>query len=68
MTKFKFCKIDIENSSKDEIIEEIQRLTKMMNDQENLNQGLKILLNSAYGAVGNKYFIAYQPSLQLGAQ
>lgn len=63
MINLKFCKIDIDNSTKEEIELEIERLTKLMNDEENSNQGLKILLNSSYGAVGNKFFVAYNPDV-----
>lgn len=63
MDKLKFSNIDLNNTSKEELGTEIERLTKLMNDEENLNQGLKILLVSAYGAIGNKYFVAYNPDV-----
>lgn len=55
----KYSNIDPEKSSKDEIIEEIKRLSKIKDDNENLQMALKIFINSAYGAIGNQYFQCY---------
>ena len=55
----KYSNIDPEKSSKDEIIEEIKRLNKIKDDNENLQMALKIFINSAYGAIGNQYFQCY---------
>lgn len=55
----KYCTIDPENSSIDEIKQEIIRLKKIKDDNENLQMALKIFINSAYGAIGNQYFQCY---------
>lgn len=59
----KYCNINPETATKAEIRAEIERLDKLRNSFENLNQGIKIFLNSCYGAVGNKWFIGYQPDV-----
>lgn len=55
----KYCNIDPEDSSIDEIKQEIIRLKKIKDDNENLQMALKIFINSAYGAIGNQYFQCY---------
>lgn len=55
----KFCELDLSKATKAEIKSEIERLDKLRNFYENLNQGIKIFLNSCYGAVGNSYFACY---------
>lgn len=57
--KLKYCNIDPNNSSIDEIKQEIIRLKKIKDDNENLQMALKIFINSAYGAIGNQYFQCY---------
>ena len=42
-----------------EIKEEISRLKKMSNDYKNEEQGVKLTLNSIYGALGNQYFACF---------
>lgn len=60
---FKYCQIDPNTASISELKEEIQRLTKVKGDFENLQMALKIFINSAYGAIGNQYFQCYNPDV-----
>ena len=43
----------------DEIKAEIARLRKMSDDYKNEEQGVKLTLNSIYGALGNQYFACF---------
>jgi UDP-N-acetylglucosamine 2-epimerase (non-hydrolysing) len=61
--KFQLCQIEPDKATRAEIESEIQRLTHIMVDNKNLEQGLKIFLNSIYGAIGNQYFVCYNPKL-----
>lgn len=56
MSNFKHIKIDVSKSSKEEIITEISRLKKESSYYKNLEQSIKIILNSMYGVFGNQYF------------
>lgn len=59
----KYCQIDPTKVSKDVLRTEIERLDKLRTFYENLNNGIKIFLNSCYGAVGNEHFIGYNPDV-----
>ena len=59
----KFCQIDPKNSSKEEIQVEIQRLKRLSDEWKNEEMSIKILINSFYGALGNKWFIAFNPDV-----
>ena len=48
-----------ENLSVEEIKAEILRLKKMSDDYKNEEQGVKLTLNSIYGALGNQYFACF---------
>jgi|LauGreDrversion4_2_1035121.scaffolds.fasta_scaffold192342_1 DNA polymerase elongation subunit (family B) len=48
-----------ENLSVEEINAEIARLRKMSDDYKNEEQGVKLTLNSIYGALGNQYFACF---------
>ena len=43
----------------EDIKAEISRLKKMSNDYKNEEQGVKLTLNSIYGALGNQYFACF---------
>lgn len=48
-----------ETASAEEIKAEITRLKKISNDYKNEEQGVKLTLNSIYGALGNQYFACF---------
>ena len=52
-----------ENLSVDEIKAEIYRLKKLSADYKNEEQGVKLTLNSIYGALGNAYFACFNPDV-----
>lgn len=55
----KYCQIDLETATYGEIKAEIERLTKLKHDLSNEEQGIKIFINSVYGAFGNQHFLCY---------
>jgi DNA polymerase elongation subunit (family B) len=55
----KYCKIDPNTASKEEIVAEINRLTWLMNLKKNEEQAIKIFINSVYGATASPYFVGY---------
>lgn len=57
--EFKHCKIDPKNSSREEILAEISRLSGLMNEKGNEEQAIKIFINSIYGATASPYFVGY---------
>lgn len=61
--EFKFCEIDVEKSSTDELIKEIDRLKNLHGSYNNEQQALKIFLNSTYGAMANEYFNCFDVDL-----
>lgn len=63
MKEFKHIKIDVENSSTDDIRKEISRLRKIYNNADNKQLALKVFLNSFYGAIGNEYFRCYDVNI-----
>ena len=52
----KWTKIDLESCSKIELEEEIHRLKNLKNSFVNAEQGIKIFINSVYGACGSPWF------------
>lgn len=62
-SNLKYCSIDLENSTYDEIKVEIERLQKLQKDLYNEEQGIKIFINSIYGAFGNPYFLCYNVNI-----
>ena len=59
----KYCKVDPDNVTKEELEKKIQRLEHQMWDKYNIQLAIKILLNSAYGVIGNQYFICYEKNI-----
>lgn len=55
---FKHAKITHE-STPDEIRAEIDRLNVLKNIKHDVEQAIKIFINSIYGAMANKYFVGY---------
>jgi len=53
------CNLNIENSSREEILKEIDRLEAIRNEKANEEQGIKIFINSIYGASASAYFIGF---------
>jgi DNA polymerase elongation subunit (family B) len=51
--------IDPTSSSREEILAEISRLEALKNDWYSEEQAIKLSINSMYGGLGNKYFIAF---------
>lgn len=56
---FKYCKINPKTATYEEIKAEIGRLSKLQQDLFNEEQGIKIFINSVYGAFGNQHFLCY---------
>lgn len=55
----KYSNINLETATYEEIKVEIARLTKLKHDLSNEEQGIKIFINSVYGAFGNQHFLCY---------
>jgi|LakMenEpi03Aug12_release.lakeMendotaPanAssembly.Ray.scaffolds.fasta_scaffold551850_1 hypothetical protein len=45
------------------IKEEIEKLTSLKNEYKNEEQGIKLTMNSIYGAIGNNYFACFNPDV-----
>lgn len=58
-----YTKIDLATATPEEIKIEILRLKKYANEYKNEEQGIKILINSYYGALGNKWLNCYNPDV-----
>ena len=43
--------------------EEIRTLTSLKNEYKNEEQGIKLTMNSIYGAIGNNYFACFNPDV-----
>lgn len=56
MENLKWCNIDLQNCSKDELKEEIERLKSLRDFYMNAEQAVKIFINSIYGACGSPWF------------
>ena len=55
----KYSQINLETATYSEIKAEIERMTKLKHDLSNEEQGIKIFINSVYGAFGNQHFLCY---------
>lgn len=60
---FEYITIDPETATPEEIKIEIERLKQLSNEWKNEEQAIKILLNSVYGGLANKWFICFNPDL-----
>jgi len=56
---YELCKLDIENSSVDDLKKEIERLESIKSEHNNLQLAIKIFINSVYGATAAVYFQGY---------
>ena len=56
---FKYVNIDFETATYEEIKAEIERLNKLKHDLYNEEQGIKIFINSVYGAFVNTHFLCF---------
>lgn len=56
---FKYVKINPDTATYEEIKAEIERLNKLKHDLHNEEQGIKIFINSVYGAFGNTHFLCF---------
>jgi len=63
MFQFTLTSLDIQNCSIQELDDEITRLTSLKEEYFNLEQSIKIFINSIYGAVGSPYFECYNVAL-----
>ena len=61
--KFKYCGLDLDSASKEELEKEIIRLKDLHNYYVNEEQAVKIYLNSIYGACGSPWFAFYNVSV-----
>ena len=60
---FELVKIDPETCTIEELDQEIKRLTSVKEEYYNLEQSIKIFINSIYGGVGSPWFECYNVSL-----
>lgn len=61
--EFTLSNIDVNNCSIQDIEQEIARLTAIKEQYYNLEQSIKIFINSIYGAVGSPWFECYNVAL-----
>lgn len=61
--KFELIKIDPETCSIEELDKEIDRLKSLKEEYFNLEQSIKIFINSIYGGVGSPWFECYNVAL-----
>jgi DNA polymerase elongation subunit (family B) len=54
--ELKWCKIDVQNCTKEELQAEIERLKASRDLYMNAEQAIKIFINSVYGACGSPWF------------
>lgn len=57
--ELKWTKIDLQTASKEEILKELEKLEYLRDLYMNQEQGVKIFLNSIYGATGSPWFIFF---------
>lgn len=60
--ELKYSKLS-KNPSASEIKSEIERLESLGHEYKNEEMAIKILINSFYGALANKYFISFNPDV-----
>ena len=61
--EFKLTKIDPYNCSLEELENEVERLNSLKEEYFNLEQSIKIFINSVYGATGSPWFEGYNVNL-----
>ena len=61
--KYKFCQIDPNNCTVEELEEEVERLKNLGDFYETKQLALKKFINSVYGATASKYFIAHNTAV-----
>jgi Intein splicing domain/DNA polymerase family B len=61
--EFKLTSIDPQNCSIEELQDEIERLKAVKEEYFNLEQSIKIFINSIYGAAGSPWFEGYNVNL-----
>lgn len=61
--KFEHTDIDLSTATREEIEAEIVRMTKLSYEWKNEEQALKLTINSIYGALGNKWFVCFNPEV-----
>jgi DNA polymerase elongation subunit (family B) len=55
--------VDYMSMSLDELNQKLQEYQKKSSDYHNTEQGIKLTLNSIYGATGNQYFALFNPDV-----
>ena len=60
---YKFCQVDPENCSIEELEKEVERLKNLGDFYETKQLALKKFINSVYGATASKYFIAHNTAV-----
>jgi DNA polymerase elongation subunit (family B) len=63
MYNFTLTNLDVNNCTIEEIDAEIARLTEMKDQYFNLEQSVKIFINSVYGALGSPWYECYNVAL-----
>lgn len=63
MSNLKWCNIDPEVSSKEEIMKEIERMESLRDLYMNAEQAVKIFINSVYGACGSPWFAFFNTDI-----
>ena len=49
--------------TQEEIKDRIEKLTSLKNEYKNEEQAVKLTMNSIYGAIGNNYFVCFNPDV-----
>ena len=61
--EFNYCQIDPYTATEEQLKKEISRLDNLHDEYYNLEQALKIFLNSTYGALASPFFYGFETSL-----
>lgn len=61
--EFELIQIDPLTCSIQELKDEIERITSIKEEYYNLEQSIKIFINSVYGATGSAYFVGYNVNI-----
>ena len=61
--ELKWCQLNVENASKEQIKAELERLKDLRDLYMNAEQAVKIFINSVYGALGSPYFAFFNPDV-----
>ena len=59
--ELELTQVDPHNCSIEELEAEIQRLKDVKAEHHNLEQSIKLFINSIYGATASPYFVGYPP-------